>query len=87
MKTGISLEQLAAEIMRQKENKEDYIVSTPNLRMENYGGDVFLHVLDSGGSDRIEPLDIGVNAHRQIGTHLSIPVKYYQKMQEENKQQ
>ncbi len=84
MKTGISLEQLAAEIMRQKENKEDYIVSTPNLRMENYGGDVFLHVLDSGGSDRIEPLDIGVNAHRQIGTHLSIPVKYYQKMQEEN---
>ena len=84
MKTGISLDQLAAEIMRQKENKEDYIVSTPNLHMENYGGDVFLHVLDSGGNDRIEPLDIGVNAHRQIGTHLSIPVKYYQKMQEEN---
>ena len=70
--------------MTKKESKEDYIVSTRRLQMENFGSDVVLRVLDENASDRIEPLDIGPNAHRQIGTHLSIPVKYYEKMREEN---
>ena len=84
MKSGLTIQELAAEILRQKESKEDYIVSTRRLQMENFGSDVVLRVLDENASDRIEPLDIGPNAHRQIGTHLSIPVKYYEKMREEN---
>ena len=84
MKTGLTIEQLAAEILRQKEAKEDYIVNTGRLRMEPSGNDVLLRVLDSDSVDRIEPLDIGSTAHRQIGTHLSIPAKYYEKMQTEN---
>lgn len=71
MKTGLTLEQLAAEITRQQSAKEDYVVNTGNLRLESYGPDLTLRVLDSDGADRIEPLEIGDIAHRQIGTHLS----------------
>ena len=81
MKTGLTLEQLAAEITRQQSAKEDYVVNTGNLRLESYGPDLTLRVLDSDGADRIEPLEIGDIAHRQIGTHLSIPAKYYERMQ------
>lgn len=84
MKSGLTLTELAAEIWRQKDKKEDYIVNTPHLRMESSGTDMLLRVLDEDESDRIEPLDIGPNAHRQIATHLSIPIKYYEKMQTEN---
>ena len=84
MKTGLTLEQLAAEITRQQNAKEDYVVNTGNLRLESYGHDLALHVLDNDGSDRIEPLEIGDIAHRQIGTHLSIPAKYYERMRSED---
>ena len=83
MKTGSTLQELAAEILRQKEAKQDYLIDTSALRMESFDGDLFLRVLDSSAGDRIEPLDIGDNAHMQIGTHLSIPAKYYSKMREE----
>ena len=84
MKTGLTLEQLAAEITRQQNAKEDYVVNTGNLRFESYGSELALHVLDSNGADRIEPLEIGDIAHRQIGTHLSIPAKYYERMRSED---
>lgn len=84
MKTGLTLEQLAAEITRQQSAKEDYVVNTGNLRLESYGPELTLRVLDSGGADRIEPLEIGDIAHRQIGTHLSIPAKYYERMRSED---
>lgn len=84
MKQGLSIGELAAEIMRQKDRKEDYIVKTSNLKMETFGGNMLLRVLDKNGTDHIEPLDIGEIAHRQIGTFLSIPAKYYSMMQNEN---
>lgn len=62
MKTGLTINELAAEIMHQKDRKEDYIVSTPNLRMETCGSDMLLRILDEDGNDRIEPLDVGPNA-------------------------
>lgn len=80
MKTGLTIEELAAEIMRQKEVKEDYVVNTGSLRMEPCGSSFVLRVLDENSADRIEPLDISEQAHRQIGTHLSIPAKYYNRM-------
>ena len=84
MKSGLTIQELAAEILRQKDSKEDYIVNTRCLQMEPSGSDVVLRVLDESAGDRIEPLDIGPNAHRQIGTHLFIPAKYYTKMREED---
>ncbi len=83
MKAGISLRAMAAEIMRQKDLKEDYLVDTRNLQMETSGGGVLLRVLDGNRDDVVEPFDVGEIAHRQIGTHLGIPAKYYAKMLEE----
>lgn len=84
MKSGLTLSELALEILRQKDLKEDYVVRTSQLRMEACGPDLLLRMVDKSGNDKVEPLDIGPNAHRQIGTHLGIPAKYYSKMQEEN---
>ena len=84
MKTGLVIEDLAREIVRQKDCKEDYVVNANRLRMECCGRDIVLRVLDDTGTDRIEPLDVNPIFHRQIGTHLSIPAKYYAKMQEEH---
>jgi hypothetical protein len=75
MKSGLTIEELAAEIMRQKSAKEDYVVNTNNLRMEPYGSEIVMRVLDDDSTDRIEPLDVGDIAHRQIGTHPEIPPK------------
>lgn len=83
MKPGLTMEALATEIVRQSQCKEDYIVNAGRLRMECWDSDIVLRVLDDTGLDRIEPLDINPIAHRQIGTHLSIPAKYYTKMLEE----
>lgn len=80
MKAGLTIEELASEIMRQKDAKADYIVNTARLSMENYGTDLVLRVLGDDDVDRIEPLDIADTAHRQIGTRLGIPAKYYGKM-------
>ena len=47
------------------------------LAMEHCGTELVLRVLDDSHIDRIEPLDIADTAHRQIGTRLGIPAKYY----------
>lgn len=80
MKTGLTIDELAAEIMREKEAKKDYIVDSRKLRMESWNSTLMLRVLDDDQADRIEPLDISENAHRQIGSRLNIPAKYYTRM-------
>ena len=80
MKAGLTIEELATEVMRQKDAKADYIVNTSMLAMEYCGTELVLRVLDDSHVDRIEPLDIADTAHRQIGTRLGIPAKYYGKM-------
>lgn len=80
MKAGLTIEELATEVMRQKDAKADYIVITSMLAMEHCGTELVLRVLDDSHIDRIEPLDIADTAHRQIGTRLGIPAKYYGKM-------
>ena len=86
MKAGLAIEELATEIMRQNEIKEDYVVNSPSLLMETFDSEMFLRVLDSDGFDRLEPLSITDNAHRQIGARLGIPAKYYSRMLEEGKE-
>lgn len=83
MKQGMTIQEAAAEIMRQSQAKADYLVNTENLHMETCDGAPTLRLLD-GGIDRVEPLDILPTAHRQMGDHLGIPRKYYDRMREEN---
>ncbi len=80
MKSGLTLEQLAAEITRQNNAKADYMVSTGNLKMDTFGADLYLHMLSGDGNEGVEPLEVGQIAHRQISTYLGISSKYYDKM-------
>ena len=83
MKQGMTIQQAAAEIMRQSQAKADYLVNTENLHMETCDGVPTLRLLD-GEIDRIEPLDNLPTAHRQMGDYLGIPRKYYDRMLQEN---
>lgn len=76
MKEGLTLQEMAAEITRQNEQKADYLVDTRTLQMEPFGDQVYLHMNDN----EIEPLEINPIAHRQIGAHLKIPADYYDRM-------
>jgi hypothetical protein len=71
MKTGKSLVDLATEIQRRAENKKDLVTSTKNLEMT---GEAHLRI-----GDELQ-FDVNGIAHDQIGTHLEIPSKYYDKM-------
>ena len=86
MKAGLAIEELAAEIMRQNEIKEDYVVNSQSLLMECYYSEMFLRVMDAEGLDRLEPMSLTDNAHRQIGARLGIPSKYYSRMLEEGRE-
>ncbi len=83
MKTGRSLQDLAAELNRQIGTKRDFVVSTDAMQMED-GAELFsLHrSLDSGMHD-VEPFGMTDLFHRQLGTALGIPSKYYDKMRTE----
>ena len=74
MKQGRTIQEVAREILRQKDAKQDYSVRTTNMRMENSGGTPILRLLNNEGIDRVEPLDIQETAHRQLGAYLNIPL-------------
>jgi hypothetical protein len=77
MKTGLSIAELAGEIERRRDAKKDFIVNTSHLQMfadvETAPSLVF-------GDNTT---DINEIAHDQIGTHLEIPSKYYDRMRRE----
>lgn len=76
MKQGKTLQELAVEIMRQSEAKKDYVLNTSNLEMQN--DDNKFSFLFSNGD--IKMPEMNQNCHNQVGTHLGIPKKYYDKM-------
>jgi hypothetical protein len=74
MKTGKSLIQLAQEIERRANAKSDLVADTRHMELVPVGNGAAIRVGDEH--------TFGVNgvAHDQIGTHLEIPAKYYDKM-------
>lgn len=74
MKTGKTLMELAAEVQRQAEAKRDFVSASASLK---YLGDKDAIEVEGFGH-------FGVNehAHNQLGAHLGIPAKYYDKMRE-----
>src|SRR5262245_35277487 len=73
LKSGMTLTDLAAEIVRRSEAKVDLVADTRNVSLDADGR---LHVGDR---------EFGVNAiaHQQIATHADIPAKYYERMRAE----
>jgi hypothetical protein len=83
MKTGRTLQEMAAELDRQSKAKRDFVVSAGAMRMEN-GAEIFslARSLD-GGTREAEPFGMSDLFHRQMGASLGIPAKYYDKMRAE----
>lgn len=77
MKHGRTLTELAAEIERQANAKADYIAPTSTLAVQS-NGHTDLVVMGQG---RYEVND---TAHQQIGEHLDIPRKYYDRLRTEH---
>ncbi len=81
MKTGKTLSELAAEIERQHKTKKDYVADLTAVRM--------VPTLDVGTGSALSlsnNLGFGITeiAHEQIGEHVGIPKKYYEKMRRED---
>jgi hypothetical protein len=80
MKNGLTLQDLAAELTRQNAAKRDYRVDTRELTL-------LTPVSDETGAKRpselylpggeVPEMRVNENAHRQIGTHLKMPARYY----------
>lgn len=79
MKTGLTIQQMAQELLRQSKAKQDYLVNTGSLSLSVTTDAPQLRVTENG-LDKIAPLDIRQTAHRQLGTYLGIPQKYYELM-------
>ena len=80
MKPGRTIQEIGAEILRQSQAKEDYLVNTNSIVMEDWDGKPMLHLRGENGMDLVKPLEIQQTAHRQIGDYLGIPRKYYDRM-------
>lgn len=89
MKTGRTLQQLAAEIERQRETKRDFVAPVKRLRVDEHAN-LFLP-LGKAAADGVayetanENAVFGINdlAHRQLGQHVGIPAQYYDKLRAE----
>jgi hypothetical protein len=74
MKTGRTLQQLAAEVERQRETRRDFVAPTDVMTIQPIEGDVMLAL---PGHDAF---DINALGHRQIGQHAGVPAAYYDRM-------
>lgn len=90
MKQGKSLSELATELDRQHTAKRDFIADTrelelvPSLNLQEQGKP--LHIPESlrlsKGGEHLD-FDLSKHTHRQIGSYLFIPAKYYDRMNSE----
>lgn len=79
MKTGKSILELATEIERQARMKKDYLIDTRAMSMvlsDKAALGTLTPSLEFGDQLTL----IGGTAHDQIGTHVAIPKKYYDRM-------
>jgi len=76
MKEGRSLQELAVEIQRQQNAKQDYLADTDSMSMNDDG-----KFIVDGLNDNF---NVNYIAHQQIGQYLEIPSRYYDKMRTES---
>ena len=76
MKTGRSLQSLAAEIGRRAATKRDLIVPTANLRMNGHGESKEIRLYVRGD----DSYGITPHAHDQLAQYCKIPADYYKRM-------
>ncbi len=85
MKTGRTLQELAIELQRQSNAKEDLVAPAAYVSMDQTGKRLSIDCNNKDGSEEIKSYNnIDDTAHNQIGTFLNIPKKYYEKMREQD---
>ncbi len=74
MKQGLTLMELATEIQRQSQAKQDYLSPAAQLSVSTVGSTPRLRVGEQG--------EVGINAlaHRQLGEYLGIPAGFYDRI-------
>lgn len=79
MKTGLTIQELASEVQRQISAKQDFTGPTTMMTMTaaHEDGTVKFELRDMGTYDVLD------HAHRQIGEHVGIPARYYDRMRHE----
>lgn len=81
MKNGRTLQQLGAELQRQREARKDFITDTRHMDFkarDNGSATISLDIKGQRHNFEVDEL-----AHKQIASRLQIPYRYYQKMQAE----
>ncbi|MBR0079588.1 MAG: DUF932 domain-containing protein [Synergistaceae bacterium] len=79
MKQGKSLPEVLAELQRQNGLKRDYIAPATAFKLEN-DGETFVLSHNDGKCENFDMTDL---FHRQIGSTLEIPAKYYDAMRKQ----
>lgn len=81
MKSGMTLQEMAKELERQKTEKRDFVAPASELKMVLDSGNPTgpAHTFNVNGHGAF---DINKIAHGQIGSRLGIPAKYYERMRE-----
>jgi hypothetical protein len=83
MKTGSTPQQLAIELDRQDKTKRDFVVDSGAMFMEENAELFSLSRLLDSGMREVEPFGMTDLFHRQLGSSLNIPAKYYDVMRTE----
>ncbi len=87
MKSSLSIQQLAAEITRQAEAREDYISDTRLMSVvteaPGEGATETVLMLDPPENEEAIAVVINDHAHGQIADRIGVPKKYYDRMRSE----
>lgn len=84
MKHGRTLTELAIELDRQRNAKRDYLLDTRSLIMDAASDGSQTLTMHNAAQHTSTVLGVNDIAHRQIGTALGIPARYYDKMRQEH---
>jgi Domain of unknown function (DUF932) len=78
MKSGISIVELAQELLKQQESKRDFHAPTSSLSMLDNGN---FHLATNNGSEEMPATDY---AHAQMASRIQIPKPYYDRMRSQS---
>ena len=77
MKQGRTLPEVMTELKRQNKEKRDFICSAPSFKLEDDGQTFDITNTNTGVQESFGTTNL---FHRQIGSTLNIPAKYYDMM-------
>lgn len=80
MKHGKTINELAAEIVRQQKSKRDFVLPTTMVEAFPMNGELNLDWATSKAGDERLNMPLTDISHRQLGEFCSIPAKYYDLM-------